>query len=64
MKNPKIEYYSAIDTQERLERVYEVQGLPHCVIINPKGIVVWEGWPLLEGFELTTTVIDELIKNY
>lgn len=63
MKTPKIEYYSAIDTHERLEKIYEVQGIPHCVIINPDGIVVWEGWPHLEGFELTEEVIIELLKN-
>lgn len=64
MKNPKIKYYSAIDTKERLKRIYEVQGIPHCVIINPNGIVVWEGWPQLEGFELTEDTINNLIKNY
>lgn len=62
MKSPKIEYFSAIDTQERLERIYEVKGIPHCVIINPEGIVVWEGWPHLEGFELTEQVISDLLK--
>lgn len=64
MTNPKIEYYSAIDTKERLEKIYEVKGIPHCVIINPKGIVVWEGWPQLKGFELTEQTISELIENY
>ncbi|WP_223034297.1 TlpA family protein disulfide reductase [Hanstruepera marina] len=63
MKSPKMDYYSAIDTQARLKRIYEVQGIPHCVLINPEGIVVWEGWPHLEGHELTEDVIDKLIKN-
>ncbi|TNJ40917.1 TlpA family protein disulfide reductase [Tamlana fucoidanivorans] len=64
MKNPKMEYYSAIDTKERLERIYEVKGIPHCVIIDPNGIVVWEGWPQQKGFELTEKIISGLIKNY
>ncbi len=64
MKTPKMDYYSAIDTKERLERIYEVQGIPHCVIINPNGIVVWEGWPQQKGFELTEKTINNLIKNY
>ena len=64
MKNPKMEYYSAIDTKERLESIYEVQGIPHCVIIDPNGIVVWEGWPQQKGFELTEETINNLIKNY
>ncbi len=62
MKTPKMDYYSAIDTQERLENIYEVKGIPHCVIINPEGIVVWEGWPHLPGFELTEKVIEDLLK--
>ena len=64
MKNPKMEYYSAIDTKERLQSIYEVQGIPHCVIIDPNGIVVWEGWPQQKGFELTEETINNLIKNY
>tara|TARA_B110000967_G_C18767804_1_gene501363 strand:- start:265 stop:768 length:504 start_codon:yes stop_codon:yes gene_type:complete len=64
MKTPKMDYYSAIDTEERLERIYEVTGIPHCVIINPKGIVVWEGWPQQKGFELTEKIIENLITNY
>ena len=64
MKKPKMEYFSAIDTKERLKNIYEVKGIPHCVIIDPNGIVVWEGWPQLKGFELTETTINQLIQNY
>lgn len=64
MKNPRIEYYSAIDTKKLLKNIYEVRGIPHCVIINPDGIVVWEGWPQQKGYELTEKTISELIKNY
>jgi len=64
MTTPVIDYYSAIDTKKRTKRSYEVRGIPHCVIINPKGIVVWEGWPHLKGFELTSNVIKRLIKDY
>lgn len=63
MKQPKMTYYSAIDTKERLESKYKVKGIPHCVIINPDGIVVWEGWPHLQGHELTSEVIQELIAS-
>lgn len=63
MKTPKINYYNAIDTEERLKQIYEVQGIPHCVIINPDGIVVWEGWPQQKGFELTEETIDGLLKK-
>lgn len=63
MKTPKIEYYSAIDTQKRMKNIFEVRGIPHCVIIDPNGIVVWEGWPHLEGFELTENTISNLLES-
>lgn len=63
MKNPRIEYYSAIDQEKRLKNTYQVKGIPHCVIINPDGIVVWEGYPLLEEFELTESVVAGLLEN-
>tara|TARA_A100000171_G_C2139861_1_gene154088 strand:- start:2332 stop:2526 length:195 start_codon:yes stop_codon:yes gene_type:complete len=64
MKRPKIAYYNAVDPKRRLETIYEVKGIPHCVLINPDGIVVWEGWPQQEGFELTEKTIESLIKDH
>lgn len=64
MKSPIINYYSAIDTKERLEKRYKVKGIPHCVLIDPKGIVRWEGYPSLKGFELTSSVIKNIIEKY
>lgn len=63
LKNPKIEYYSAIDTKQRMKQTLEVKGIPHCILIDPKGIIVWEGYPLLKGFELTSEVIGGIIGN-
>lgn len=64
MKSPSIDYYSAIDTKAKLKSKYQVRGIPHCVIIDPNGIVVWEGWPQLKGFELTEEVIQNLIEDF
>ena len=58
MKKPKIEYYSANDTRQRLERAYEVQAIPQSVIVDPNGYVVWEGHPI----HITDEVIRKLIK--
>ncbi|CAM3725939.1 TlpA disulfide reductase family protein [Flavobacterium gelidilacus] len=63
-KKVKIDYYSAIDTNETLKNIYEVQGIPHCVLIDPDGIVRWEGFPTLKGEELTEKVISEIIAKY
>ena len=64
MKEPVIEYSSAIDTKNRTYTAFGVKGIPHCVLIDPNGVVRWEGFPMLEGFELTEKVIRELITKY
>jgi thiol-disulfide isomerase/thioredoxin len=63
-KKAKIEYYSAIDTKGRTSNELKIKGIPHCIIINPDGIVVWEGWPQLKDNELTSEVIQNLINTY
>ncbi len=64
MKEPVIEYYSAIDTGERMHSALEVKGIPHVILIDPQGIVRWEGFPTLKGHELTAAVIEGLIRKY
>jgi cytochrome c biogenesis protein CcmG/thiol:disulfide interchange protein DsbE len=64
MKTPVIGYYSAIDTQKRLKSTFAVSGIPHVVVIDPKGIVRWEGFPFLAGYELTDAVLEDLFKKY
>lgn len=63
-KKVKIDYYSAIDTNETLKNIYQVKGIPHCVLIDPDGIVRWEGFPTLKGEELTEKVISKIIEKY
>jgi len=58
----KIEYFSAVDTQERVKKKLNVFGIPHVIIIEPKyGCIVWEGFPLLEGYELTEQTIEKIL---
>lgn len=64
MKEPIIEYYSAIDTKATMKKALGVTGIPHVILIDPQGIVRWEGFPFLEGHELTADVIKNLIKKY
>ncbi|HEU0038495.1 MAG TPA: TlpA disulfide reductase family protein [Verrucomicrobiae bacterium] len=63
MSDPKIEYFSAIDTQGRTKKAVGVAGIPHVLIIDPQGIVRWEGFPLLEGHELTEKVVAEILAK-
>jgi thiol-disulfide isomerase/thioredoxin len=64
LTDPKIEYYSAIDTERTMYNTLEIQGIPHCILIDPDGIVRWEGYPILNGFMLTSKVIRDIIENY
>ncbi|MDB4341640.1 ankyrin repeat domain-containing protein [bacterium] len=64
MKQPQIEYYSAIDTQRRMKNEVKVTGIPHVLIIDPQGIVRWEGFPFLSGHELTEEVVENLLRKH
>jgi thiol-disulfide isomerase/thioredoxin len=63
MTDPKVEYASAIDLQKRMKNLVEVKGIPHCMLIDPEGIVRWEGFPLLTGYELTEKVIADIVNG-
>lgn len=62
MTTPQIEYFSSIDPQARMKNAVEVKGIPHVIVVDPKGIVRWEGFPLLGGHELTEKVIADLLE--
>lgn len=64
LKTPEIEYASAIDTKGTTFGLLEVKGIPHCILIDPDGIVRWEGYPLLENYELTEKILGDLIEKY
>jgi hypothetical protein len=61
MKDPKIEYSVAIDTQARMKTALGVVGIPHVIILEPQGGVVWEGFPLLAGHELTLETVARIL---
>lgn len=61
---PEIHYYNAIDTQARTKKAVEVKGIPHVMILDPDGVVVWEGFPFLNGHALTEDVLKDLIQKH
>jgi len=63
-KGAKIHYAVAIDTQRRMYQDLAIEGIPHLILVDPTGIVRWEGFPLLKGHELTEDVLDELLDTY
>ena len=62
LRELKIEYHVAIDTQARMKNDLGVFGIPHCIIVEPDGYVVWEGFPLLKGHELTEEVVEKILE--
>lgn len=63
-KDIKIDYYNAIDTQAKLKKELEVKGIPHCILLDPEGIVRWEGFPTLTDHELTASVLENIMQKY
>lgn len=55
----KRDFYFAIDTQKRMRTALNVTGVPHAILIEPGGYVIWEGFPHQPGYELT----EEKIKK-
>jgi cytochrome c biogenesis protein CcmG, thiol:disulfide interchange protein DsbE len=45
MASPAIMYSVATDTRQRTGRAVEVRGIPHALLIDPKGVVRFEGMP-------------------
>ena len=45
MKEPEINYSVGTDPQGRTKQAVEVSGIPHLLLIDPKGIVRFEGLP-------------------
>ncbi len=45
MTNPHIDYAVASDTRERMSNALQITGIPHCILIDPSGIVRYEGHP-------------------
>jgi thiol-disulfide isomerase/thioredoxin len=45
MKSPQIDYSLAIDPQKRMKDDLGITGIPHAILIDPNGVVRFEGMP-------------------
>jgi len=61
LKEPAIRYYSAIDTKARMKSQVGVWGIPHVILVEPGGYVIWEGFPLLKDYELKEETIEKIL---
>jgi len=64
MTDPKIEYTIAVDSNAVTKKTIGVTGIPHVMLMDPQGYVRWEGFPFLEGYELTEQVVAGIIARY
>lgn len=59
MTSPKMEYYSAIDTEGQMGSFFKIRSIPHVVLMNPEGVVLYKGHPA----RLSASKVRELISN-
>lgn len=45
MSSPTVNYFVGTDPQARTMRALEVRGIPHAILLDPNGIVRFEGMP-------------------
>ncbi|MBN1127191.1 MAG: TlpA family protein disulfide reductase [Sedimentisphaerales bacterium] len=63
MAENELKFHVGVDPQKRYKNALGVFGIPHAILIEPEeGVVVWEGFPLLEGHELTEEVIEHVLS--
>ncbi|MBN1817011.1 MAG: TlpA family protein disulfide reductase [Sedimentisphaerales bacterium] len=63
MAENELKFHVAVDPQKRYKNALGVFGIPYAILIEPEeGVVVWEGFPLLEGHELTEEVIERILE--
>ena len=60
LASPHIDYYVASDQLARMEKALAVTGIPHCILIDPQGIVRYEGMP---GY-LDEAKLKQLLDKY
>ena len=60
MKSPVMNYSVAIDTKARMKREVQVTAIPHAVLMDPQGVVRFEGNP----HELSEQALEQLLTTY
>jgi cytochrome c biogenesis protein CcmG/thiol:disulfide interchange protein DsbE len=60
MSSPKVNYWIGTDTQGRTMKALEVAGIPHAILIDPNGIVRFEGMPTY----LDEAALTRLLEKY
>lgn len=59
MATPGIEYAIAIDPEARMIQELQITAIPHCILIDPTGIVRFEGNPLYLNDKILKHFLDK-----
>lgn len=59
VRSGKLTYPIGIDTKGRMKDALEIRGIPHCIVVDPGGIVRWQGHPMSLGED--GKVLDKLL---
>ena len=59
---PHIQYSIASDPDERMMRALDIQALPHSILVDPSGIVRYEGSPLYLDENKLQRLLDKYSK--
>jgi thiol-disulfide isomerase/thioredoxin len=59
MTDPRIEFDSAIDTKARLQSALGLTTIPTVLLIDPKGLVVYQGHPAALNEKLLTGILNK-----
>lgn len=63
LSEPPVDFFSGMDPDGKTLKQIEIKALPHVLLIDPAGTVRWEGFPLLEGHELTESIVQQIIEK-
>ena len=58
MTSPQVNFYVGTDTQSRSLQAYEVTMIPHAILLDPAGIVRFEGPPVYLGVKDLEHLLD------
>lgn len=58
LKDVPIEYHVARDSKSKLAKEFGVRGIPHAVLADRQGKIVWEGHPMA----LPKAQIDKILE--
>ena len=45
LSSPHMDYAAASDTRARMSHELQITGIPHCILVDPQGVVRYEGMP-------------------